>query len=267
MSDAVVRLERRTPGVALVVLDRPAAANALSLALFAELSAIVDEIAADDAVRAWVLTGAERTDGRPWFSAGADMKEARSAAPAHDATVDPGEIVERIAALAKPSIAAIRGVCTTGALELAMACHLRVAADDARLSDWHLRATGLGIGQWGAAVRLSRLVGMATATELLLTGRAVDGTEAQHIGLVNRAVPDADVVPEALALAEMIAALPRRGVRTTLEFLALQRDMSTHEALRWAQRMPDLVGLELRPFRDAAERFARRERRPEEPRP
>jgi enoyl-CoA hydratase len=267
MSDAAVRLERPTPGVALVVLDRPAAANALSLALFAELSAVLDEIAADDAVRAWVLTGAERPDGRPWFSAGADMKEPASGTPTGRPAVDPAAIVERIAALAKPSIAAIRGVCTTGALELAMACHLRLAADDARLSDWHLRATGLGIGQWGAAVRLSRLVGVATATELLLTGREVDGIEAQRIGLVNHAVPDADVVPEALALAESIAALPRRGVRTTLQFLSLQRDMPTHEALRWAQRMPDLVGLELRPFRDAAERFARRERRAEEPRP
>lgn len=143
----------------------------------------------------------------------------------------------------------------------------RVAAEDARLSDWHLRATGLGIGQWGAAVRLSRLVGVATATDLLVTGREVDGTEAQHLGLVNRSVPDAEVIPGALALAETIAALPRQGVRTTLQFLSLQRDMPTHEALRWAQRMPDLVGLELRPFRDAAERFAQRERRAEEPRP
>ncbi len=265
MSDVAVRLERPTPGVALVVLDRPSAANALSAALFADLSAVVDEIAADDAVRAWVLTGAERTDGRPWFSAGTDMKEAATGMPPRRTAVDPAAVVERIAALAKPSIAAVRGVCTTGALELAMACHLRVAADDARLSDWHLRATGLGIGQWGAAVRLSRLVGVANATELLLTGREVDGIEAQRIGLVNRVLPDAEVVPEAVSLADSIAALPRRGVQTTLQFLSLQRDMPTHEALRWAQRMPDLVDLELRPFRDAAERFARRDRRREGP--
>ena len=77
-----------------------------------------------------------------------------------------------------PSIAVIGGFCTTGALEVAMACDLRIAADTARISDWHLKTTGLGIGQWGAAVRLTRLVGIDKAKELLLTGVEISGAEA-----------------------------------------------------------------------------------------
>src|SRR3546814_15462013 len=77
--------------------------------------------------------------------------------------------------LPKPSIALIDGVCTTGGLELALACDLRIAAETAALSDWHLRRTGLGIGQWGMAARLARLVGTDRARELILPGTVPAG--------------------------------------------------------------------------------------------
>jgi enoyl-CoA hydratase/carnithine racemase len=166
-------------------------------------------------------------------------------------------VIDRVDDLLKPSIAVIAGVCTTGALELAMACDLRIAAESARLSDWHLKQTGLGIGAWGSAARLSRLVGVDKAKELLLLGEEVSGTEAERIGLVNKAVPDDDLMPEALRWAAIIADRPRRGVRATLGFLQLQADMSKQEALRWAQLAPGYMGLELRPFEDAAQRFYR----------
>jgi enoyl-CoA hydratase/carnithine racemase len=172
--------------------------------------------------------------------------------------VDPATVIDRIDDLLTPSIAVIGGFCTTGALELVMACDLRIASHSARLSDWHLRTTGLGIGRWGAAVRLSRLVGVDKAKELLLTGAEVDGRQAERIGLVNRAVPDDELATYALGMAEVIAALPRRGVRTTLGFLGLQAYMAKHEALRWAELTPPLTGLELRPVHDAAERLFRR---------
>jgi enoyl-CoA hydratase/carnithine racemase len=249
-----LRYEVVADHVVRVMLDRPEVANALSLDLFAELDDAVARIEADDDVRVWLLTGAPRADGRPWFSAGADLKTPAASGP----SVDPATVVDRIDALLKPSIAAIGGFCTTGALELAMACDLRVAGATARLSDWHLKATGLGIGQWGAAVRLSRLVGVDKAKELLLTGVEVTGKEAARIGLVNRSVPDDEVEDVAMEMALAIAAMPPKGVRATLGFLSLQQDMAKDEALSWADRTPALMGLRLRPFDDAAARFAAR---------
>jgi enoyl-CoA hydratase len=244
--------------VGRVTLDRPDAANALSPALFVELDDAVRRIESDDDIRVWMLTGAPRPDGCPWFSAGADLKAATK--PYAGRRVDPAQLIDRIDDMLKPSIAVIPGFCTTGALELVMACDLRLAATSARLSDWHLRATGLGIGQWGSAVRLSRLVGIDKAKELLLTGVEVTGAEAAQIGLVNRVVADDELDAVALALASSIAAMPRRGVRTTLGFLAMQEDMAKKEALRWADLAPEHMGLTLRPIGDAAARFERRER-------
>jgi enoyl-CoA hydratase/carnithine racemase len=241
-----------------VTLHRPAAANALSPALFAELADVIERIAADDEVRVWMLTGAPRTDGRPWFSAGADLKAATE--PYDGPRVDPASVIDRIDDLLKPSIAVIDGFCTTGALELVMACDLRFAAKSARLSDWHLKATGLGIGQWGSAVRLARLVGTDKAKELLLTGVEISGEDAARIGLVHRAIDDDDLHSTALDAATTIAAMPRAGVRTTLGFLAMQEDMAKKEALRWADLAPEHMGLRLRPFGDAASRFQNRAR-------
>jgi enoyl-CoA hydratase/carnithine racemase len=255
-----LRYEVAADHVVRIVLDRPEAANALSPALFAELDDALDRIEHDDDVRVWIITGAPRTDGRPWFSAGADLKAALEPLPPGLRAVDPAHVIDRIDASLKPSIAAIGGLCTTGALELVLACDLRIAGASARLSDWHLRVTGLGIGQWGSAVRLARLVGTARTKELLLTGMEVPGPEAASIGLVHRAVPDSSLEAAALELASTIAALPRKGVRTTMGFLAIQEDQSKHEALRWAQLTPELMGLQLRPLRDAADRIERRDR-------
>jgi enoyl-CoA hydratase/carnithine racemase len=256
-----LRLERPSEHVAVVVIDAPAVANALNARFFGELAVALDTIEQDDAIRAWLLTGAPRPDGRPWFSSGADLREAAggrgSGAGPRGPAIDPAAVIDRVDDLLKPSVAVIAGVCTTGALELAMACDLRIAAESARLSDWHLKRTGLGIGAWGSAVRLSRLVGVDKAKELLLLGEEVSGTEAERIGLVNKAVPDDDLMPEALRWAATIAERPRRGVRATLGFLQLQADMPKNEALRWAQLTPGYMGLELRPFQDAAHRFYR----------
>jgi enoyl-CoA hydratase/carnithine racemase len=142
-----LRYEAAAEHVVRIVLDRPEAANALSPALFAELDDALDRIEHDDDVRVWIITGAPRTDGRPWFSSGADLKAALEALPAGRRAVDPADVIDRIDALLKPSIAVIDGFCSTGALELALACDLRLAGDSARLSDWHLKVTGLGIGQ------------------------------------------------------------------------------------------------------------------------
>src|ERR1700722_19738195 len=223
-----LRLERPSEHVAVVVIDAPAAANALSGRFFAELAVALDTIERDDAIRVWLLTGAPRPDGRPWFSAGADLREAAggrgSGAGSHVPAAAPAAVIDRVDDLLKPSIAVIAGVCTTGALELAMACDLRIAAESARLSDWHLKRTGLGIGAWGAAARVMRLVGEEKAKKLLPLGEDLRGADAERIGLVNKAVPDDDLTPEALRWAATIADRPRRGVRATLGVLQLSAD-------------------------------------------
>lgn len=246
--------------VVRITLNRPASANALSAQLFGELDDALTRLERYE-TRAWILTGAPRTDGRPWFSAGADLKDALSpSSTSHSRTpsVDPRRVVNRIDDMLIPSIAAVSGFCTTGALELALACDIRIASESARFCDWHLKTTGLGIGQWGAAVRLSRLIGPDAAKDMLLTGDEVSGADALRIGLVTRCVADSDLDAAALEVATTIASRPRRGVRTTLGFLGLQASMTKNEAMRWAELTPDLMGLELRPFSDAAERFNQR---------
>jgi enoyl-CoA hydratase/carnithine racemase len=247
-------LSRPVEHVAVVTLDRPAVANALSRSMLAELADAVRTIAADDDIHAWMLTGAPRPDGRPWFSAGVDMKEALDG-DRRPAGASGAEICDLIDDMLKPSIAVINGVCTTGALEIALACDLRIVGRSAQMSDYHMLRSGMAIGAWGVAARLSRLVGVDKAKELLLLSSTVDGQEAVRIGLANRMVEDDQLDAEALRIAGTLASMPRRGVRATLGYLAMQADLSKRDAIHLGDITPDVMGLKLRPFSDAAARF------------
>ncbi|MGH9016179.1 MAG: enoyl-CoA hydratase/isomerase family protein [Acidimicrobiales bacterium] len=196
-----VAVERRH-GVALVRLERPKK-NALSTALLAQLGAAVQALADED-VGAVVLWGGDKL-----FAAGADVSEftAPGAATlvAHSFHVATGAI----AALEAPTIAAITGYALGGGLELALACDLRVVADDARLGQPEIL---LGIIPGGGATqRLPRLVGTARAKDMILTGRQVRAEEALRMGLADRVVPAAQVLDEALRLGAELAAGARRA--------------------------------------------------------
>lgn len=236
-----------------VTLNRPHVANALSAGLMSELRDVVETIRHDADIHVWMLTGASREDGRPCFSAGADMKEA--VAPDAPPRFPGSQLADAIDDLLTPSIAVIDGVCTTGALELALAFDLRLAADRARLTDQHMERSGLAIGAWGLAARLSRLVGVDKAKELLLLSESLSGTEAERIGLVNRVYPAEELMDGAMGIASRIAGMPRRGVRATLGFLGSQVDMSKRDAIRWGELTPEFMDMKLRPFKDAATRF------------
>ena len=235
MSDTSVVEVAREGNVEILRLSRPASMNAINGPMLAELIAHARRIRADDSVHCVVLTGAPRSDGRPCFSAGDDLREA---AAGETPAGNPGRtLTNMIDDMLTPWIASIDGICTTGALELALACDLRYVAETAQLSDWHLARLGSGLGGWGASTRLSRLVGVAQASELILTGRSIDGAEALRIGLAQRLTSPSALLDETMAAARAIAGMDRAGVRMTLAHLSRVEDLSKEESLRFADQV------------------------------
>jgi enoyl-CoA hydratase/carnithine racemase len=245
VTDTFVQTETHSH-VTVLRINRPEAMNALSTAVLRDLIGAMRDVGRDPEVHCVVLTGAPRPDGMPCFSAGVDLKEAASSALAPD---NPGRrLTELIDECLTPSIAAIDGVCTTGALEVALSCDLRIVADTAQISDWHLARLGAGLGAWGASTRLARLVGVAQAKDLILTGKVIDGHEALRIGLAQRVVPSAELWDETMRVADAVAAMRPEGVRMTLAHLDKVQDLSKEESLafarqvsRWFGRGPDFT--------------------------
>src|SRR5581483_8359435 len=188
--------------VATVTLNRPEVHNAMNDVMRRELLACFTRLAADDGIRVIVVTGA----GGRAFSAGADIRE--FVAPQQPVgfreqrrRLDFRQVME---GCPQPILAAVRGHCFGGGLELALACDIRIAGDDARLG---LTEVNLAIIPGGGGTqRLPRLVGRGKALEMILTGARVDAAEALRIGLVERVVPAAETVTAARELAREIAA-------------------------------------------------------------
>jgi enoyl-CoA hydratase len=192
----MVRYER-TGAAAVVTIDRPERRNAVDGPTAAALLEAYERFAADDGARVMVLTGA----GEQAFCAGADLKALETLDP--DAPAGPMGFTRLTPA--KPAIAAIRGWCVAGGLELALWCDLRVAREDARFGCLE-RRWGVPLID-GGTQRLPRVVGLGRALDLILTGREVDAQEALAMGLVNEVVPDP--LARALELAEAITAFPQ----------------------------------------------------------
>ncbi|MBI5946663.1 MAG: enoyl-CoA hydratase/isomerase family protein [Chloroflexi bacterium] len=192
-------LREENGGVATLTLNRPEALNALSPALFVELRAHLDAIAAaTESVGCVILQGAGRS-----FSAGNDIRAIQAGERAPSPTFQ-AETLDAIEALPQPVIASVHGHCYTGALELALACDLLICAESARFADthgkWSMTPT------WGMSQRLPRRIGPLKAKEMMFSGRPVAGPEATAIGLANRCVADADLATATTALAaEMVA--------------------------------------------------------------
>jgi enoyl-CoA hydratase/carnithine racemase len=190
--------------VAVLVIDHPPV-NALNPQTLKELSEALDELNANPAVKAIVITGG----GQLAFIAGADLGviggivKSRNLAEG-TAMIELGQTVfNKIENSNKPVIAAINGVCLGGGLELAMACHMRVCGDRARLGQPEIN---LGIiPGWGGTQRLPRIVGAAKATELILTGDQITAQQAMQLRLVNMVVPGGEVMRQAKGLAAKIA--------------------------------------------------------------
>jgi enoyl-CoA hydratase len=181
--------------IAIITINRPEALNALNDELMYELSMAIGFAEADFNVRALIITGTERS-----FIAGADIANLQNLSDVYmgrEASLSGQELMNTIASLPFPTIAAINGFALGGGLELALACDLRVASKTARLG---LPEVGLGlIPGYGGTQRLPRLIGMGRALDLILTGRHVNAEEALQLGLVNRVAEDALVAAKELA--------------------------------------------------------------------
>ena len=219
-------------GVATLALNHPPA-NTLTLDLLLELEAAFDALAADRAVKAIIVTGSGR-----FFIAGADIRVLAGISSSSEGTemaLRGQAIFNKIEACPKPVIAAINGVCLGGGLELAMCCHIRLAAEGARFGQPEIN---LGIMPgFGATQRLSRLIGRSKATELILTGDLISAQEAKALGLLSQVVPPEDLLRQAQGLAGKIASKGQLAVRSALRAIHEGTELGLREGLDLEARL------------------------------
>jgi len=218
-----------TDGICRITVARPAKLNALDAATLDALLADFSAAAGDPAVRVVVLTGA----GPKAFVAGADIAAMATLRPAdaRDFSLKGQVLMRTIETLPKPVIAMVNGFALGGGLELAMACHLRIASDNARLGQPEI---GLGlIPGFGATQRLLRLVGRAATLELCLLGEPMDATRALQLGLVNEVVPAGELEERTHALATKLAASAPLALRGMLDAINVGGECAIGEGLQY----------------------------------
>jgi enoyl-CoA hydratase len=218
------------PGVVLVTLDRPEVLNALDYQTMGELTDALDVLDRDESVRCVVITGA----GDRAFAAGADIKEMAPATPVTLSVANNFARWERIRRVRVPLIAAVRGFALGGGCELAMACDMVVAADDAQFGQPEIRL-GIMPGA-GGTQRMTRALGKAKAMELILTGRNIGAAEALERGLVSQVVAREETLNAALALADEVAAMPPLAVRAAKEAVNRAYELSLEAGLEFERR-------------------------------
>ncbi len=212
--------------IATVTINRPDKLNALNVAVFDDLTGIVEELRDRDDIGGAIFTGAGRA-----FVAGADISELEPhGAVAAKSLARRGQLVlNRLESLPKPVIAAVNGFALGGGCELAMACHLRIASEAAKFGQPEVKL-GL-IPGYGGTQRLPRLVGKGRALQLLMTGEIIDASEAYRIGLVNKVVPAAELMPSALEMMKAMLANAPLALAGCIEMVNRGYDVSMGDAL------------------------------------
>ena len=215
-------------GVVTITLDRPDVHNAMNEAMRRELTQVFTALATDDQARVVVIAGA----GERAFSAGADIREFVEPAPPvrfreERRRVEFRQTMDRCP---QPIIAAIRGYALGGGLELALACDIRIAGDDAQLGLTEINLAIIPGG--GGTQRLPRVVGRGKALEMILTGTRIPAAEALRIGLVERVVPAAEVVTAAQELARTLAAKAPVALRYAKEAVVKGLELPLADGLR-----------------------------------
>ena len=228
MSEAPVSISTRD-GIRTLTVQRPEKLNALNRQTLESLDAAFADAAKADEVRVVVLTGA----GPKAFVAGADIAEMNGLTPVQgrDFSLIGQRLMRRIERLNKPVIAMVNGFALGGGMELAMACHLRIAADSAKVGQPEINL-GLLPG-FGGTQRLLRLAGRAAALELCLLGAPIDAARAQQLGLVNRVVPAAELEAETLKVATQLANAAPLALRGILDAINVGGECGIEEGLEY----------------------------------
>jgi enoyl-CoA hydratase len=220
-------LYEKKNAIAYVTINRPKVLNALNMATMEELRTVFHAIKADDAIRVVIMTGA----GEKAFIAGADINElAKNNAVEGKAYTHKGQsVLNLIENLGKPVIACINGFALGGGCEIAMACTMRLASDNAKLGQPEVK---LGIiPGYGGTQRLPRLVGKGIAMQLVLSGEMITAAEAHRIGLVNEVVPQPELIARAEAIAQKIIANAPLAVQYAIEAINKGMEMTLQEGL------------------------------------
>jgi enoyl-CoA hydratase len=216
--------------VGLIRLNRPQALNALNSALMRELTLAVDAFEGDGNIGCIVITGSDKA-----FAAGADIKEMADKGFTDVFLGDFAAPWHRVTAARKPVIAAVAGFALGGGCELALQCDLIIAADNAKFGQPEIK---LGvIPGIGGTQRLAHAIGKAKAMDLILTGRMMDAAEAERSGVVARIVPLANLLDEALKVAETIASMSLPSVLAAKEAVNRAFEISLAEGVRFERRV------------------------------
>ncbi len=214
-------------GVAVVTINRPDKLNALNDQVMAELADAAERIATDPAIQGAILTGA----GPKSFVAGADISDLAKQGPFDGkARAMRGQgVLRRLETCGKPVIAAVNGFALGGGCELAMACHIRIASENAKFGQPEVK---LGIAPgYGGTQRLPRLVGKGVAMQLILTAEMIDAAEAYRIGLVNKVVPANELMAETEKMLRGILSMGPLAVRLSMEAIDHGLEMTLDEGL------------------------------------
>jgi len=231
------KIERKG-SVAILTISRLEKHNALNRETLGEIEAAVIELGRDEAVRALVVTGA----GEKAFVSGADINELAvlDARGAREISAFGQRVFNHIANFKQPVIAAVNGWALGGGCELSLACHIRFCSDNAKFG---LPEVSLGIiPGYGGTQRLSRIVGLGRAVELVSSGRIVDANEALRIGLVQHVTSLAELMPNALALAEKIAGNAPLAVNAALESMVRGQELALADGLALESTMFGILG-------------------------
>lgn len=223
--------------IATITVDRPDALNALNSDVLTQLKEAADKVSKDKDIYVVIVTGS----GEKAFVAGADIKEMLGKTPLdmRKFTILGHEVMNSIANMEKPVIAAVNGYALGGGLELALACDIRIASENAKLGVPEVK---LGIFPgFGGTQRLTTVVGKGRAAELVFTGKMIDAKEAESMGLVNRVVPPDQLAKEVDQLAQAIAKNGPIGVRLSKSAINAALETGLYEGLAYERELVSLA--------------------------
>ncbi|MGD8943089.1 MAG: enoyl-CoA hydratase/isomerase family protein [Desulfobacterales bacterium] len=249
-------LYEKDQGVATIKLNRPEVLNAMNKQLWLDLQAALEVAREDMQVKALIITG----EGRA-FSTGADLKESktRSVEEYRDYLVELQEASRKIIRFEKPTIAAINGYALGSGYELALACDIRIAAEEAQIGSPEAMVTSSVTG--GAFRLIQNLIGPGKAKELLFTGQYIDGKEAERIGLVNKSVPLKQLEPAAREMAEKIVANSTISIKMIKKGLQMAQSGISLDALMDFEIEACLTCVSTKERQESLQAFAERKKK------